>query len=134
MDAEFSALLQSYLSNRNPKGATEKEVSELESMYGVRLPPDYREFLLHAGWGADGLWVGSDYWLVRLPSLHDSAVELMADAGLEMPKGAFVFLMHQGYQFFYLLPDGVYYYLEGNEDVEKKAESFAEFFEMVKST
>lgn len=133
METKFSRLLDEYLSDRYSEGAAEEEVSELEGQYDIKFPPDYREFLLRAGGGAEGLWVGSDYRFGFLPDMQEGAVELMEEAGLEFPKGAFAFLMHQGYQFFYLTDDGVYYYFEGRPAPVKEHDSFTEFFEVAKN-
>jgi len=133
MEARFSKLLQESLAGKNPEGCTAEEIAELEMTYDVRFPQDYREFLTYVGRGADSLWVGSDYTWSWFPIMQEAGVERFADVGLEWPKGAFVFLMHQGYQFFYLTVDGVYYYYEGRNAPEKEHNSFAEFFEVSKT-
>ena len=130
---QFSKSLQQYLAGRYSEGADEEEVSNLEDRYDLKLPQDYREFLLRAGWGVEGLWVGSHYGFGFLPDMQEAAVEQMEAAGLKFPKGAFTFLMHQGYQFFYITGDGIYYYHEGNPAPVKEHNSFAEFFEVAKN-
>ncbi len=98
---------------------TEEEVGILEGKIGRSLPAAYREFLLWMGRGTGGLFSGSEclYW--DLLSLQKSAIELMQEDGFmePLPEDAFVFLMHQGYQFnFFCTGEGndpaVYYYLE----------------------
>ena len=131
-NTSFAISLERYLGGLHPRGCTAEEIAHLESIHDVRLPDDYHAFLLLAGRGASGLWVGSDYRLGRLSDMQEGAVELMAESGLEFPKGAFAFLMHRGYQFFYLTDDGVYYYYEGRTAAERRYGSFAEFFEAVK--
>jgi hypothetical protein len=121
--------IRSYLrSATNVKGCTETEVSDLERRYNLMLPTDYREFLLLAGRGADNIWRGSDYTLDELPEIQEAAIELLSDKGLKLPDGSFVFHMHQGYQFLFVNSGGVFYYLEGNEGIEKRYDSFTEFF------
>ena len=56
--------------------------------------------------------------LTDLPELRSGAEELLAECGhpFELPKNAFVFAMHQGYQFMYFLvgesddPEVMYYF------------------------
>ena len=73
--------------------------------------------------------------------MREWADEMLAENGrpFELPPGAFVFLMHQGYQFMYFVCDGatddppVYYYLEGQPAVERKAERFSDWLELCAS-
>ena len=126
---DFGDRLSAILAGRNAKGCSEAEVSALEREYNVSLPTDYREFLLRAGRGANGLWRGSDYTFDTLPEMQQAAVELLREAGLILPQDSFVFFMHQGYQFFFLNPEGVFFFVEGNKEVERRHDSFREFFE-----
>ena len=64
----------------------------------------------------------------RYQIVRDLGKELLAVEGLSLPQGAFVIHMHQGYQFFFLAPDGVYYFHEGWGRYDKEFPSFAEFF------
>ena len=43
----------------------------------------------------------------------------------------FVILMHQGYQFFALAKDGVYYYYEGRDSLSFEFNTFGEWFEQI---
>ncbi len=99
---------------------TEEEVRSLEHQIGRSLPGAYREFLLWMGHSTGGLLRGSDYRYQDLISLQKWAVELMEEDGFPdpLPGDAFVFLMHQGYEFdFFRIGEGddppVYYFLEG---------------------
>ena len=133
MSSTFADYLRSSLAGTISQGCSEAEIAELESACDARFPSDYREFLLCAGRRAGNLWIGSDYRYDELLDNQEAGVELLADAGLELPKGAIVFLMHQGYQFFYLAADGVYYYHEGRQAPVKESDSFAEFFETMRN-
>jgi hypothetical protein len=99
---------------------TEEEVRTLEQEVGLSLPAAYREFLLWMGHGTDGLLRGSDCLYEDLILLQRDAVGLMKedDYPEPLPEDAFVFLMHQGYQFgFFRTSEGddppVYRYYEG---------------------
>jgi len=133
MNGTFSASLDRFLRNSNSRGCDSSEVAKLEKKYAVRLPPDYREFLLRCGNGVDNLWRGSDYRIDMLSDIQEAAEELLSEANLSLPDGAFVFFMHQGYQFFFLTDDGVYFFVEGNAAIEKRYGSFTEFFEETKA-
>ena len=129
----FSTTLDLFLRDRDPRGCTWNDIDKLAQRHLVRFPADYTTFLLKAGNGATGLWAGSDYTLNRLDGIQVGARELLAAIGLELPRDAFVFFMHQGYQFFYFCENGVYFYLEGASQVERRHSTFQEFFEATAS-
>ena len=102
---------------------TEEEVRRLGQQVGLSLPEAYKEFLLWMGHGAGGFLRGSDCFYKQLIPLQRWAVELMEEDGFTapLPADAFVFLMHQGYQFdFFRTGEGddppVYYYFEGAKE------------------
>lgn len=112
--------------------ATVDEVAELERSAGL-LPASYKAYLLVAGREPPSAWVGSDCTLRHLPGLREGAEELLRENGQPaLPARAFVFLMHQGYQFFYFDADGenddppVFYYFEGERAVVRRFERFSE--------
>ena len=122
-----------FLRDRRPCGCTRNDIDKLAQRHLVRFPADYTTFLLKAGKGATGLWDGSDYTLNRLDGMQVGAQGLLTAAGLKLPLGAFVFFMHQGYQFFYWCENGVYFYLESASQVERRHATFEEFFEATAS-
>src|SRR5207248_219520 len=88
---------------------TEEEVRKLEQQVGLKLPQAYREFLLWMGHNGGGLLQGSDCFYQHLPRIQKGAVELLEEDGFPdpLPADAFVFLMHQGYQFdFFRVSEG----------------------------
>jgi hypothetical protein len=98
---------------------TEKEVRRLEKTLGFPLPAAYREFLRWMGHGAGNFLRGTDCFYKCLPLLQGWATELLEENEnpVVLPEDAFVFGMHQGYQFVFLRrSDGdnppIYYYTE----------------------
>lgn len=83
---------------------TEEEVRSLEQQLGISLPDAYKEFLLWMGHGAGGLMRGSDCFFEHLFEIRAWAIELLQENNFPepLPDDAFVFFMHQGYQFSFL--------------------------------
>jgi len=101
---------------------TEEEVLLLEKQFHLLLPTAYKEFLLTMGKGADGFLVGSDFLYHDVPGLQEVAQEMLAEDAFpqKLSQDAFVFFMHQGYQFnFFHTSEGdnppVYRYYEGKD-------------------
>lgn len=102
-------------------GCSLMEIEELKLRQGVKhLPACYRGFLNVMGRMA-GKWLGgTDAFYPEILELKDWAKELLAEneSRIQLPDDAFVFLMHQGYQFMYFLTGdcnedpSVYYYTE----------------------
>ncbi len=129
---EFSTLLEQFSTGRNAIGCTPLEVETLERNLKTALPDDYKLFLHTCGHGVDDFVRGSDFKYEELSDLQEAAYELIDESSAtKMPSGSAVFLMHQGYQFYFLHETGVYYYMEGESDYEKRHESFGEFFRSV---
>lgn len=104
-------------------GCTQDEVIQLEQELGVWLPKAYQEFLLLMGYGRGKFLRGSDCFFRDLPFLKDWAIELLEENNFpaSLPEDAFVFLMHQGYQFsFFRVSEGedppTYSYCEGTNE------------------
>lgn len=113
------------------------EIAELERQLGFNLPSMYRSLLLKMGHGAGNFWAGEDCFYKHLPLIQIWAKELLTEDSfpLSLPNDAFVFFMHQGYQFnFFKLSEGdnppVYSYLEGQSEREfiKTYDKFTDFF------
>ena len=69
----------------------------------------YQEFLLSMGRSAGQFLRGSDCFLNHIPQLQEWAVELLQENNFaeSLPEDAFIFLMHQGYQFsFFRVSEG----------------------------
>ncbi len=109
------------------------EVDELERVLSVHLPAAYKAYLRIAGRFMQAAWVGSDCTIGLLPRLQKWGANLLHECDQPpLPPQAFVFLMHQGYQFFYFLVDGrgddppVFFYEEGEPAVVPKFERFSD--------
>ena len=119
----------------NIRGCDEAEVRTVEAKAGAPLPESYRQFLLRLGWSAGCLFRGTDMLYPSVLNLRDWAEELLREdgAGFCLPGNAFVFSMHQGYQFLYFpidpaLPDPpVYHYFEGDGVAKEVAPSFSAY-------
>jgi hypothetical protein len=117
-------------------GCTMREIIELEQQLGVKLPIAYQEFLRIMGKGAGQFLRGSDCFYDQLLDLQQAAGELLAENHFlgKIPDDAFVFFMHQGYQFsFFRLSEGdnppTYFYCEGEQHQSfiKTHERYSEF-------
>src|SRR5882672_9133994 len=80
-------------------GCSSKEISNIESFFHVNLPEIYREFLLTMGKGAGTYMEGSSVFYNEIFDLREGGLSLLNDDGLDLPDNAFIFWMHQGYQF-----------------------------------
>lgn len=117
-----SALIDAKICERSDiQAATLEEVTMLEDALGTKLPAQYREFLLGIGHGAGRFLKGTDIFLPALDGLRDEASDLLSENNedAELSSDAFVFSMHQGYEFTYFkTSEGddppVYQYVEGN--------------------
>ncbi|WGG52210.1 SMI1/KNR4 family protein [Rugamonas sp. DEMB1] len=116
------------------RGASLEDVAVLEKAIGQNLPAQYREFLLGIGCGAGEFLQGTDIFLSALDGLKDEATSLLRenDEGVQLAGDAFVFSMHQGYEFTYFnTSEGddppVYQYVEGNGPPVLTWNSFSDF-------
>lgn len=117
-------------------GCIRDEVRAIEQNLGISEPLAYQEFLLSMGCGAGKFLRGSDCFFDRLFQIQEWAIELLQENNFprSLPDDAFIFLMHQGYQFsFFRLSEGAdpptYSYCEGTDRTSfiKSHESFSEF-------
>lgn len=84
---------------RTSAGASEEEISEIESWLGTRLPSTYRDFLLKHGNDENGPLCGSEFLARQLRSNNEYLPELLAENNVvsKLPRNYLCFLMHQGY-------------------------------------
>lgn len=98
---QFAKLSLAFRKKLSP--CTEKEISSLEEHLGLSLPLAYKEFLLWGGHSAGGLMEGSDCFFKHLLLIQDTAKDILAEDQFSqlLPEYAFVFFMHQDYQFLF---------------------------------
>ena len=126
---EFAILLEKYAFARKAKGCSTSEILSLEARLKVQLPEDYKLFLSFCGHGVTSFLAGSSFVYEKLLDIRDAAEELVSESGATpLPDNSIVFVMHQGYQFYFLNKEGAYYYMEGRSEFEKRYSSFMEFF------
>lgn len=125
------------ISNENDLSpCSDLEIIQLERQQGINLPSTYKDFLKMMGHGAGKFLRGSDCFYQHLPKIQEWAKQLLVenDFPQTLPEDAFVFFMHQGYQFsFFRLSEGdnppTYSYCEGQEEPYfiKSHDQFSEF-------
>jgi hypothetical protein len=131
--------LEKYLHGKGCKlrGCTTHEIAKIEIFFHVKLPLSYKNYLFSMGKGAGQFMQGSSVFYDEVFNLREGSNRLLIEDEFKpLPNDAFVFWMHQGYQFaFFYLDQGdnppVYFYYEGvkYEDFQKKENSFTEFLE-----
>ena len=131
----ISALVEKKISStQDIKGCSESEIAGIEEFCHAKLPSQYRDFLLAIGHSGGKLFQGTDIYYRNLVGLQDAAKDLLKENGedFDIPLDAFVFLMHQGYEFDYFrLSEGddppVYQYVEGHGEPQIAWKSFSKF-------
>lgn len=117
---------------------SDEEIRWIEQRLELSLPEAYKEFLQWMGKDGGPILKGSNCFYKDLLYLYQWADKLLKENDLFgiLPSKAFVFFMHQGYQFAFMYPeDGenppVYYYNEMAYSAEKgftiSYHSFTEF-------
>lgn len=100
------------------------------------MPGTYKVFLRALGGDAGEFLRGSAFRCKELELVNVGARALAAESNLTLPDDAFVFFMHQGYQFSFFLLDGdedpqVYGFLEGDAALQPRGVSFSQWLEAV---
>ncbi|MCY7334039.1 MAG: SMI1/KNR4 family protein [Pseudanabaena sp. CAN_BIN31] len=133
---ELPDILQKVFLNNKPSPCSQSEILSLEHHFHISLPTTYKVILRSMGHGAENFWEGEDCFYRHLPQIQKLAKKLLKENNfpLPLPSDAFVFFMHQGYQFsFFKLSEGdnppVYSYLEDQEypDFRKTHEKLSDF-------
>lgn len=118
-------------------GCSESEIGEIEAEAGQPLPRAYIEFLRQMGKGAGRFFEGTDVFYPFMFQNTQAAKEMLEElaVGLSLPENAYIFAMHQGYQFFFFFEDNdnpsVHYYMEGNLHFDRWNETFTEFIKQM---
>ncbi len=118
------------------KSCDEHDILKLKNLIPTKeLPLTYLEFMYRAGNGIEFL-VGTQYSMKYIAELKEWAVELLDENKFpeKLTDNQFVFMMHQGYMFWYFnLDEGdnpsVYFYDESLDltDFKKVSDTLSEF-------
>ena len=113
------------------------KLSRIEKELHFSLPEIYKRFYDRCSYSIPVNLVGTD-WNTYKVNLNEGAVELLKDDGADnfLESDDFVFMMHQGYMFWYFKSNGdpdpiVYAYKENNlfpEERERFSEFIKQFF------
>ncbi|MBC6419526.1 MAG: SMI1/KNR4 family protein [Prochloron sp. SP5CPC1] len=122
-------------SSEEIQGCSAEEIEVIESKFKLQLPATYKDFLRICGHRAEKFYAGTDMFYPDILELRAYAENLLKEneVDFQLPDAAFVFSMHQGYQFDYFHTEPqddnppVYYYLEGEKLPKKISESFSSF-------
>jgi hypothetical protein len=122
------------VSPENLIGCSPAEIERIKETCKSHLPSSYLEFLTIMGRGAGRYFRGTDMYFPVIIKLQEWAIEIVAENPnkFQLPNDAFVFSMHQGYQFMYFRTNGgddpkVYYYMEGRDQAECITDSFSAY-------
>src|SRR5262245_2992848 len=107
-------------------GCSEEEIRQIESTFLIKLPAAYREFLQTIGKEAGHFLVGTDAFFPTLLHLREWADGLLNEtqSKFRLPSTAFVFLVHQGYQFMFFDTKSaddpeIFHFVEGDREPRK---------------
>jgi hypothetical protein len=112
------------------------EIIDLEKRYNMQLPTCYTEFLKALGKGAEPFMQGSFCFYDQLDFIQLEAKALLKENNFkDLPKNAFVFWLHQGYQFTFFIDNesdnpSVFYFNETEKQIDfiKTYERLTDFF------
>jgi len=136
-DGNIRSFLSTLEENLYPmKACSEDEILKLKNLSPTKdLPLTYLEFMYKAGNGIEFL-AGTDYTMKYILELKECAVELLDENNFSknLTDNQFVFMMHQGYMFwFFNLDEGdnprVYLYDESLDltEFKKVSDTLSEF-------
>ena len=120
------------------KGCTQEEIEAVMEAQGVeRLPGVFRRYLELMGHaGMNTIYTGSRWRYSSMKSLKRWVIENMEDfdPSMTLPKDAFVFFEHGGYEFRFFLTDNdnddppVFKYIESRGEPQQIADSLSSHF------
>ena len=143
---EFSKIERSYeklltserFDSSQMSGCTAQQLHEIEEALAVPLPGAYRAFLGLVGVSAGTFHAGASFLFPEILTLRADAEKLLGECGapFELSPQAIVFMVHEGNQFLFMIPDGtkdpaVHYYVEGDIAAQPLFSSFSDWFSAV---
>lgn len=118
------------------QGASEADIEQLESSFGLELPRSYKQFLRMFGKKAGSLFSDVAFFYPEVVGLREELDEMIEEESLAitLPEDSFVFSGYQGFQYHYFICDGtedpaVYRVMDGGDPPEKVSESFSAYLE-----
>ena len=119
---------------KKPKGASNKEIEQLEAKLGFKLSVAYKEYLKFMGNDYKGALCGTDCFINERKIDKDSLEESLKlnELKVDLPQDFLVFFNHQGYYLAWFelnIPDEnpkCFYYME-DDLTELKESTFSEF-------
>jgi hypothetical protein len=117
-------------------GCTEADIARIEGEFGHKLPVAFVALLKRIGRSRGELWAGADFAFPELLEYREIADSLMSELeDLELDEQDFVFLMEQGYQFFFFrVGDSenppVFFYDDDDPVFRKVYDSFTEWLDV----
>ena len=111
------------------------KLTELENKNHILLPKVYKDFYALCSLSIPDNLIGTDLWNNSHFDLNEAAIELLQENDIEnfLQRDDFVFMMHQGYMFWYFTansdPDPIVFgYYEGRT----KPDNFGRFSDFIK--
>ncbi len=122
-------------------GCTQEDILQIEQSFGFRLPGAYVALLRRIGRDAGGLMTGVGFVFPELLGFRETAESLLDDLddteriGIELGVRDFVFLMIQGYQFFFFRAGdsddpAVFFYDDDEPSFKEVYGSFVEWLDV----
>jgi len=111
------------------------KLNSIENKHQISLPQVYKDLYRQCSFSIPANLVGTDLWNNNRLDLKEGAIELLEENGIDnfLESDDFVFMMHQGYMFWYFKANGnpdpiVYGYYEGKPN----RDNFGRFSEFIK--
>jgi hypothetical protein len=85
-----------------------RQLNRIENERKITLPEIYKRFYDQCSYTIPENLIGTELWSYKEPDLYVAATELLEEDGVEnfLEADDFVFMMHQGYIFWYFKANG----------------------------
>ncbi|WP_328419127.1 SMI1/KNR4 family protein [Streptomyces sp. NBC_00443] len=131
--AAYSRLVdEGLIDDRASRGLPESALEEIATDQGVRLDPEYADFLRCMGAGSGNTLASQVVFYPAILGIRESAVSLCNEVGISCDLAGAIFVAsHQGYIYFYVdtRQEGTVWCLtEDSPAPVRVADSFSDFF------